>query len=83
MKKIILLTTTLFLCSCTDSFKAEIDSIGAKHEIILYSGGVAVENWVSTGKVSTMDGSDGWQFMDEKTKKLVRVSGNVVIKVIE
>lgn len=84
MKKIIaLLFVLLITFSCTDSMRADFGSYGKEHFIALYSGGEAVQTWISTGKVETMEGSDGWQFMDKKTKKLIRVSGNIIIKVKE
>jgi hypothetical protein len=49
----------------------------------MYSGGVLVEDYISTGKVATIDSSDGWQFVDEKTGLFVRVGGDVVIEELE
>lgn len=41
--------------------------------------GTVNHSWISTGKVSTEGGSDGYYFMDRETKQLVRISGNIII----
>jgi hypothetical protein len=72
----------LFLAvGCTDATRASISSYGEPHTIKMYNGGVLVAQWESTGKVETMTDSDGWQFMCAKTRKLVRVGGDVIIQV--
>lgn len=84
MRKVILLVAALStLLSCTDAQKANYNSYGKNHKIRMYNGGILVAEWISTGKVASMDNSDGWQFMDSKTKQLVRVGGDVIIEVIE
>lgn len=83
MKKILLfIVVTLLLQSCTDAFQASMGAYGKNHKIRMYNGGILVAEWISTGKVETMTNSDGWQFMDSKTKQLVRVGGDVIIEVI-
>lgn len=77
MKKLIFLS--LFLVGCTDASVARFEAYNEKHKIELYSGGELVKEWTSTGKVHAEEQSDGYFFMDEKTKKLVRVSGDLVI----
>jgi hypothetical protein len=81
MKKVLLVVALLFAVGCTDSFYAGIKSIGKPHNIRMYSGGELVAEWTSTGKVATIEQSDGWQFMDSKTRQLVRVGGDVIIEV--
>lgn len=78
MKKTLLVL--LLLTGCTDAQRSQVSSIGSKFKVTLYSDGVAVRSWVSTGKVLTEKDSDGWYFTDSKTHKLVRVSGNVVVE---
>ncbi len=65
---------------CTDAARSQYAALGSKFTVTLYSDGVAVRTWVSTGKVMTEAESDGWYFTDEKTGKLVRVSGCVVVE---
>ena len=59
---------------------SQVNSLGSTFKVTLYSDGTAVRTWVSTGKVMTESESDGWYFTDSKTKKLVRVSGCVVVE---
>jgi len=81
MKKLLTLMALLLIVSCTDAQKASLSAYGEPHKITLYSGGVPVRQWVSTGKVQTITESDGWQFKCSKTRQLIRVGGNVVIEV--
>lgn len=84
MKKLVVaaaLIATVF--GCTDSFKADLGGYGKEHRIRMYNGGQLVAEWRSTGKVASMSESDGWQFMDKNTRKLVRVGGDVIIEVVD
>ena len=84
MKKIIVVAALVSgLIGCTDAFKADIGGYGKEHRIRMYNGGALVAEWVSTGKVESMSDSDGWQFMDKETRKLVRVGGDVIIEVVD
>lgn len=83
-KKIILIGLVLIaLNSCTDASIAGVQALGKEHKVTLYSGGVAVKEWTSTGKVMSMTDSDGWKFKNKETGKLVRVGGNVTIEVLD
>jgi len=79
MKKLLFLGLVLLACGCTDAGRAQFSSIGSPGHIKLYSGGALVGEWDSTGKIASETQSDGWFFQDAITKKLVRVSGTVVI----
>lgn len=68
---------------CTDAWLGTLDALGSRHTVTLYSGGKVVKTWTSTGKVETETDSDGYYFVDESTGKLVRVTGDVVIEVIQ
>lgn len=83
VKSLVLIILTLLVLSCTDAAVADWKAIGSRHHIRMFNGGVLVAEWYSTGKVLTMTESDGWQFMDEKTQQLVRVSGDVIIEVVK
>ena len=76
----IVLSAMSMVCGCKDSTRAQLFAMGSKHRITLYSGGVAVKTWTSTGNVSNQEHSDGYYFEDESTHKLVEVSGQVVIE---
>lgn len=68
------------LLACTDAQVAQRSALGSPGHIICYSGGQIIYEGDSTGKILTEDRSDGWFFMDAKTKSLVRVSGDCVIR---
>ena len=78
-----ILIFAISLMACTDARRASYMSYGKDHKVTVYNGGVLVREYVSTGKVISIEDSDGWQFMDAKTGKLVRVSGDVIIEVID
>ena len=80
LKNSIILVLVLSLAGCTNAYRAQIGGFGSNYKVTLYSGGVAVKEWRSTGKVLTEHESDGWYFMDSETGKLIRVSGQVVIE---
>ena len=82
MKKFMLaMGISIMFMGCTDASMADLSSYGKHHIIKMYNGGKLVAQWESTGKVTSMENSDGWQFMDSKTGKLVRVGGDVIIEV--
>lgn len=84
MKKLILLIAICFTAvGCTDATRSNLMSYGKEHQITMYNGGTMVRQWISSGKVQSLTDSDGWQFMDKATGKLVRVGGDVIIEVIE
>jgi hypothetical protein len=58
-----------------DSSRAELMSNGHPFKITLFSGGREVKIWHSTGKVTTLKNSDGWEFKDKATGMFVRVTG--------
>jgi hypothetical protein len=83
MKRLLVVcVTAVMLFSCTDATVANLGSYGRRHKITMYNGGKLVREWMSTGKVTSISNSDGWQFMDSKTNKLVRVGGDVIIEVV-
>ena len=75
------IVASLMSIGCTDAKRASFASYGAEHTVTMYNGGKMVRQWTSTGKVTSMSDSDGWQFMDKETRKLVRVGGDVIIEV--
>lgn len=75
----ILVTGMVLMSSCTDAKFAKIGGYGDEFTVQMYSGGVLVREWTSSGKVKSEEGSDGYYFMDKNTDQLVEVAGDVVI----
>ncbi|MEE8607799.1 MAG: hypothetical protein V3S55_09350 [Nitrospiraceae bacterium] len=78
--KTLLVLLVFALVSCTDTERARMAAMGNQHTIKVYSGGVLIAEYVSTGRPSSPENSDGWQFKDAKTGVLVEVSGDVIIE---
>jgi hypothetical protein len=78
---IILVVLALLLTGCKDSDVAQLKSLGSRHHIRQFGcDGRVINEWWSTGNVSNESQSDGWYFEDEKTHKLVEVTGILVIE---
>lgn len=78
-----LLLVTLILTGCSDASKASFRAIGQKHRVTLFSGGQKVGEWVTSGMVKNEEHSDGYYFNDDRTNRLISVSGTVLIEVVE
>jgi len=78
MKK--LLIVALFLTGCTDAGWKNVTTLGSTGTINCYSGNTLIYSGTSTGKIQTVDKSDGWEFEDAKTHKFMRISGACVIE---
>ena len=81
-KRFILAVSVIMLTlgACTDAGRAKIGGLGDefKVEMINCDGSVA-RSWISSGKVLSEEGSDGYFFMDKETGKLIEVTGRIVI----
>jgi hypothetical protein len=71
---------TAALYGCTQADVADFTTIGSPGHIRCYSGSYLFYEGESTGKIDTVSQSDGWQFVDAKTHKFVRVSGSCIIE---
>lgn len=80
MKIALLIVAIAMMAGCKDATVAQWNSLGKPHTITVYSGGVAVKVFHSTGNVSNEPNSDGWYFEDRDTHKLVEVAGSLVIE---
>lgn len=81
MRKIgIALATVALGVGCTDADKSRLVALGEPATIECFSGGVSIYKARSTGAIAAEDKSDGWYLRDSATKKLVRVSGDCVIR---
>ena len=80
MKNIISMVAILFLfVGCTDAQRGKIGALGDSAKVDCWSGGKLIYSGVSSGKISSEDSSDGYNFVDIKTGKFMEVSGNCVI----
>ncbi len=79
MKYAIVLSALCLTVACTDTQKAQWIALGNSGHIKCYSGNNVIFEGDSTGKIETVSQSDGWEFKDAKTGKLIRVSGACVI----
>lgn len=70
----------MLLIGCTDAQISHWKSYNKTGKITCYSGDKIIYIGHSTGKILTTSQSDGWEFMDFKTKKLVRISGTCVVE---
>ena len=75
----ILVTGMVLMSSCTDAARSKIGGYGDEFTVQMYSGGILVREWTSSGKVKSEEGSDGYYFMDKLTNQLVEVAGDIVI----
>ncbi len=76
----LLVAATVGVAGCTSAERSQLAALGSDHKVTVYSGGSAVREFHSSGKVLTESESDGWYFTDKVTGRLVRVSGTVVIE---
>ena len=81
MKKLLLgALLSLSVLSCTDAEQAKIGAFGDTFKVELVNcDGTISHSWISTGKVSNSQNSDGYYFNDAKSGTLIEVSGNVII----
>lgn len=80
----IVIFSLFILNSCTDSRKSKVFGLGKEYRIELINcDGSITHSWISTGKVQSESSSDGYYFTDKTTKKLIEVSGTVIITELE
>ena len=80
MKKIAIFIISMSLLSCTDAYKAKVGGLGDRFKVELINcDGSITHKWVSSGKVESENNSDGYYFMEEKTNKLIEVTGTLII----
>lgn len=70
----------IIISSCTDTDLASFDAYGKSAKIICYSGGKVTYEGFSSGRIQTVQNSDGWEFQELDTKAFIRVSGACVIR---
>jgi hypothetical protein len=78
--RLILVFALAVVCGCTAATWQLHTSLGDRHRVRFYSGGKAVEEWVTTGKPANLKEVDGYVFVDEKTKAVITVMGDVVVE---
>lgn len=77
--KISALAAVAFLAGCTDASRAAIGSYGSESKVICYSGGKAVYEDESTGKVGSGEGEEGIVFKSKTTGKYVRAFADCIV----
>lgn len=70
----------MFFVGCTDADMSGLETYGKAGHVKCFSGGQAIYDGMSTGKIQTVQHSDGWEFRDAATGKFIRVSGSCVIE---
>lgn len=79
LTKYLLLAFILTSIACSDTQCARRKANAQPHVIRLYAAdGHIIEEWESTGRVECTDGGI-CDFMDSKTHKLVRTTGDIVV----
>jgi len=68
------------LSSCTDATFESYAAYGDQFKVTCWSGGKISYSGMSTGKVMSLEASDGWQFKEQGTNKFVRISGDCIIR---
>ena len=68
------------LAGCTDTQRASIAAYGTAGTVVCYSGGHEFYRGVSTGVIRNAEHSDGYEFKDAASGKLVRVNGDCLVQ---
>jgi len=80
MKRLFILLIPIALYSCTDATRAKIGGLGDEFKVeMINCDGTVTKAWISTGKVLSEANSDGYYFLDKETKKLIEVTGRLII----
>lgn len=79
-KTLIALFAALALAGCTDAERANLFSYGDQALVTCYSGGVAIFEDTSTGKIVSLDG-DGFAFKSATTGKMTRAYADCILVV--
>ena len=77
-KVMVLFLVVMALTACTDASVAKLGSYGEQADITCYSGGKAIFEDTSTGKVEQIDG-DGLTYKSAKTGNYVRAYADCIV----
>lgn len=66
--------------ACTDTDMANLSAYGSSGTVVCYSGGKEFYSGKSTGRIQNAAHSDGYEFKDAATGKLVRVNGDCLVQ---
>lgn len=80
MNKLIIVSLVVLLGACTDTQVARFSSLGEAGEITCYSGGQVIFSAKSTGKILNAEKSDGYEFKDSVTGKLIRTNADCIVR---
>lgn len=80
INKILLISIVLIIFSCSDAKRAKISGFYDEFKIeMINCDGTVAREWISTGKVLSEEGSDGYYFEDKDTGDLIEVTGTIII----
>jgi len=80
MKKVLILIIAVSILGCTDAQQSKIGGLGDKFSVDLVNcDGSVTHKWISSGKVMSEQNSDGYYFNEDKTNRLIEVTGNLII----
>lgn len=68
------------ISGCTDTDRASLGAYGTPSTVQCYSGGKLFYDGKSTGRVQNAAHSDGYEFKDAATGKLVRINGHCLVQ---
>ena len=83
MHAVIVAMATVVCAGCTDAEVSRAMAYGDPQRVRLFSGGVLIGEWTTTGTVLNEGASDGYVFTDGETGQMVRVSGEVIITLVK
>ena len=80
MKKMFIAVVLLAVLTGCDAYFGKMKALGSSAHVVCYSGGKTIYDGYSTGKIKSEADSDGYFFIDKKTKATMEVSGNCIIE---
>lgn len=75
-----IVAVVMFAAGCTDTARSRLAALGQPGEVTCYSGGKEIYHGFSTGKVFNAQESDGYEFQEAGTNKLVRITADCIVK---
>lgn len=80
MNIIKLMIFCILITGCTDTERGRWGALGNSAEIVCYSGGKEIYRGISTGKVGNASQSDGYEFVESVSNKLIRINADCIVR---